>query len=160
MDLFKLEPGLAIWTWITFAILFFILAKFVIPAILKNLQEREDYISSSVDKTAKVEARLKEIEEERAEILEKAGKEADDLLLETRKQADELKRTLTGQAQAEAQEILAQARDQAGRERQAVMEQLQDDLADFVCDASEKVAGFSFVGDREKELTRELVKEL
>ena len=154
MDLFRLEPGLAIWTWITFGILFFILAKFVIPAVLKNLQEREDYIRSSVDKTAAVEERLKEIEGERADILKKAESEADKLLLETRKNADELKRSLAEEARGEARKILDQAREQADRERQAVIEQLQEKLADFVCEASEKVAGFSFAGEKERELTR------
>ncbi len=160
MDLFKLEPGLAIWTWISFAILFFILARYVVPMILKNLQEREDYIRSSVDKTAEVEARLREIEGERSEILKKAGTEADNLLLETRKRAEELRKTLTDEARGEAQKILAQAREQADRERQAMLEQLQDDLADFVCEASERVVRFSFTGDRERELTREMVREL
>jgi len=160
MDLFKLEPGLAIWTWITFGILFFLLAKYVIPMILKNLQDREEYISSSVDRTAQVEARLKEIEGERSEILKKAESEADALLLETRKNGEELKKSLADQARKEAAAILEQAREQASRERQAMLELLQDDLADFVCEASEKVVGFAFTGDREKEFTRDLVREL
>jgi F-type H+-transporting ATPase subunit b len=160
MDLFKLEPGLAIWTWITFGILFLLLAKYVIPMILKNLQDREEYIRSSVDKTAEIEARLKEIEGERSEILNKAEAEADQLLLKTRKNAEELKKSLADRARVEAREILEQAREQASRERQAMLEQLQDDLADFVCDASERVVGFAFAGDREKEFTRDLVSEL
>ena len=160
MDLFKLEPGLAIWTWISFGLLFFIMAKFIVPAILKNLETREDYIRSAVDKTAEVEKRLREIESERSVILKNAEKEADELLLRVRKDAELLHRKLTEQAEADAREIMEQSRETAVLERQAALKQLQQDLADFVCDASEKVVGLSFITEREREFTARLVKEL
>jgi F-type H+-transporting ATPase subunit b len=160
MDLFKLEPGLAIWTWITFGILFFILAKYVLPAIMNNLQEREDYIRSSVDKTAEAEKRLSEIENERQDVLNAAEAEADKLLSQVRQDAERLRVQLTDNAEKEARTIIEQAREQADREREAMLKELQSELADFVCTASEKVIGFSFVGEKERDLSRELVKEL
>jgi F-type H+-transporting ATPase subunit b len=160
MDLFKLDPGLSIWTWITFGLLFFILAKFVIPNIVKNLQERENYIHSSVDKTAELEKRLSEMETERSELLKKAGEEADLLIKKTRQDAEELRKRLAAEAESEAREILLQARTQTEAERQAMLEAMKDDLAGLICEASEKVVGQTFTGSREKELARELVKEL
>jgi len=160
MDLFKLEPGLAIWTWITFGILLAILAKYVIPGIMKNLQEREDYIHSSVDKTAEVEKRLESIKNEREEILKAAEAEADKLLLKIRKEAEELRVKLAANAEKEAQTIIEQAHEQAERERHAMLVEMRSELADLICSASEKVVGFSFTGEKEQELTRELVKEL
>ena len=160
MDLFKLDPGLSIWTWITFGLLFFILAKFVIPNIVKNLRDREDYIHSAVDKTAELEKRLGLLESERGEILKKAGEEADRLLSKTRQDAEELRRKLASQAEDEAQAIIRQARERAESERRAMLETMKDDLAGIICGASEKVIGQALTGGREKELARELVKEL
>ncbi|MDC7127249.1 MAG: ATP synthase F0 subunit B [Spirochaetales bacterium] len=160
MDLFKLEPGLAIWTWITFGILFFILARYVIPAILKNLQEREDYIHSSVDKTAEVEKRLKDMESERDEILKKAEVKADEMLLRIRQEGEELRQKLAKQAEKEASEILNQARIQAEQERGAMLESLKGELADIICSATEEVVGMTVVGEKEREISRELVNKL
>ena len=95
MELFKLEPGLAVWTWITFGILFVILWKLVLPVLLKNLQSREEYIASAVDNAEKVEARLQEINTERAEIIKKAENEADSILHRTRDEAEQLRIVIT-----------------------------------------------------------------
>ena len=160
MDLFKLEPGLAVWTWITFGILFFILARYVIPVMLKNLQEREDYIRSSVDKTAEVEKRLASMRSERKELLKETEAEADRILLKIRREGDELRKRLADQAELEARAIMEQARIQAEQEKKAMVESLRAELADFVCSATEEVVGFSFAGEKERDLRRRLVSKL
>ncbi len=160
MDLFKLEPGLAIWTWISFGLLLIILAKFVIPSILKNLQEREDYIHSSVDKTAEIEKRLSAIESERDAKIEDAGAQADKILLQVRSEAEELKKKLTAQAEKEAEELIEQARKQLESERRALIEAMRQEITDFVVETSEKVVGSAFVGDKEKAFTKDLVDTL
>ncbi len=160
MELFKLEPGLAVWTWITFGILFVILWKLVLPVLLKNLQSREEYIASAVDNAEKVEARLQEINTERAEIIKKAENEADSILHRTRDEAEQLRIRLTKKAEDEAAGILEQARKNAAAEREAAYQSLQEEIADFICDASEKVVGMAFITDRERKWTRETVKTL
>lgn len=160
MDLFQLEPGLMIWTWITFGILLFILARYVIPSILKNLQEREDYIRASVDKTDEAQRRLDEIEAQRAEVLKKAEAEADEILLKVRQEGEKLEQRLSEQANKEAQAILNHARIQAEQERQSMIEALKSELADFICQATEELVGQSVVGQREREYSRQLVEKL
>ena len=160
MELFKLEPGLAIWTWISFGILFFILWKFVLPVILKNLEDREGYIASAVDNAEKIDSRLREIDAEREEIIRKANIEADGVIQRTREEAEQLRLKLTKQAEDEAAGILEQARKNAAAEREAVFQALQDDLADLVCDASEKVVGTAFVTDSERSWIKEAVETL
>ncbi|MCP4931762.1 MAG: ATP synthase F0 subunit B, partial [Candidatus Marinimicrobia bacterium] len=51
--LVQLDPGLFIWTIITFLVLFFVLAKFAWKPLLKMLQDREDMIRSSLDDAEK-----------------------------------------------------------------------------------------------------------
>ena len=160
MALFSLDPGLMVWTWITFALLFFVLTKFVVPGILKNLQDREDYIHSSVDKTAEIEKRLEKMNGERDELIKNAGREADRLLKETRQQAEELRKKLAAEAEEEAREIIQMSRKQMEAERRAMMAAMQDELVELICGTSEKLVGTAFVGKKEEELTRELVKRI
>ena len=160
MELFTLDPGLVIWTWISFGILFFILSKFVFPPLMENLRNREKTIAKSIDDAAAIKKRLEEIESERGELIKKAHTEADEILLQTRSDAEDLKKRLLEKAEKEADEVLRQARKKAAAEREALIQGIQDELADFVCDASEKVIGTAFITDKEREFTRELVKEL
>ena len=160
MEIFTLDPGLVVWTWISFGILFLVLSKFVFPPMMENLKNREKIIAKSIDDAAAIQTRLKEIEAERGELLKKTNAEADELLLQTRSDAEELKKKLLEKAEKEAEVVLELARKKAAAEREMLIQALQGDLADFVCDASEKVIGSVFINEKEREFTRELVNEL
>ena len=160
MELFAIEPGLAIWTWISFGLLFFILWKLVLPPIVKGLKEREKSIAGAVDNAREIEERLEGIKKEEAAILDKARVQADKMLGDTRKEADLLKKRLIDKAEEEASDIVAKARIRAAEEREVLLQALQEELADFVCEASEKVTGVSFTSDKDREMVRELAKEL
>ena len=160
MDLFKLEPGLAIWTWITFGILFFILWKLVLPIILGNIQKREETIASAVDNAEKIESRLNEVKSEREQIISAANKQADEILHRTRQESEELRLQLLKNAEQEAEAVIVRARAAAEEERAAALLQLQQELADFICEVSDRVVGFAVVGDKERRLTKESIKSL
>ncbi len=53
--LVQLDPGLFIWTIITFLVLFFVLAKFAWKPLLKMLKDREDMIKSSLNDAEKAQ---------------------------------------------------------------------------------------------------------
>ncbi|MCK5735600.1 MAG: ATP synthase F0 subunit B, partial [Spirochaetaceae bacterium] len=75
MNLFTLDPGLVIWTWISFGILFVILWKFVFPPLMENLKNREKTIAKSIDDAAAIQKRLEEIEGERGDLLKQTNAE-------------------------------------------------------------------------------------
>jgi len=160
MELFALEPGLAIWTWISFGILFFILSRFALPPLMENLQRREDYIASAVEKTQAVEQRLGAIEREGEEILTKANGQADKILRETRKEAEALRARLIKEAQTQAEAIVREGKEQAEAERRAALSSLTDQLADMICNTSEQLVERAFVGEAERDFTKEMVERL
>jgi F-type H+-transporting ATPase subunit b len=160
MDLFKIEPGLFIWTWISFGVMFLVLNKLVFPALLGGIKERERKIAESIDKAEEIETRLSDIEAERRQVVENAKKEADAILRGVRKESAELKDKLAAKAAKEAAEILEDARRKIEGERVAVINALRDDLAEFVCEASGKLVGQAMTGNKEREYARELVDDL
>ena len=160
MDLFKIEPGLFIWTWITFGALLLLLYKLAYPSLLKGIKDREQKIADSVDKAEEIERRLSAMKNEHQEMLNTAQKEADAILREVRKEAGQLKKKLAAKAENEASEILEEARRKIEAEREAVINALRKELAEFVCDAAGKLVGQSLSGDKEKKWAKELVDKL
>lgn len=160
MDLFKIDPGLAIWTWITFGILFFLLSKFVFPSLIKNLKQREMTIADSIDNAARIEKQLSNIEKEHKAIIQRSRQEADEMLRKTRKEAEQIRMSIIEKAEKEAQTILDQARQKIAEERITALQSVRSELADFICDTAEKVVGHSFLAAEDKEWTRELVKKI
>ncbi len=160
MDLFSLDPGLAIWTWISFAVLCVILTKAVFPKLFENIKNREAVISRSIDNAAEIEARLKAIDGERLEILRQARAEAETLLKNTGQEAETLRRSIQAQAEREAADIVAEGKIRAVAERQAAIDTLRVELADFVLVCAGTIVGSTLSGAKEREWSRELVKRL
>ena len=149
-----------IWTWISFLVLFVVMYKFVFPVLLQNVREREDKISQSVDDAEYIKKTREDIDVERDETLSKAKTEGNEILHNVREDADQLRKQLEKKAQSDADSILQQAREKAEDERADTIQQLKAELAEFVCDASEKIIGRSFVADEDREWTKELAEQL
>ena len=160
MDLFKIDPGLAIWTWVSFIILFIILSKFVFPNIMKMINTREASIAESVEKAERIEQRLEEIEQEHKAIMKRANSEADEILRKTRSDAEALRKKLLEKAENEAREIVNQAKAKMLEDRDAMIEAMQSDIADFVVDTSEKIIGRSFTSADDRSWAMELADSI
>lgn len=160
MELFKIDPGLAIWTWIVFGITFMILWKFAFPYILNNIKNREKIIALSINKASLIEKRLADIEKEQVQMIKETKAQTSEILRQTRLQADVLRKELLENAGQEARDILAQVKIKIEEERMAMIRSIKLDIADFVCDASEKVIGRSFVSKDDHAWVNELVETL
>ena len=160
MELFTLDPGLAIWTWITFGLLFLILWKFVFPPILRTIADREAYIARGVDNARAADEKQKQMEQEHRELIRKAREEADGLLREARAESEKLKERLLESARQEAREMIQEGKTAAAEEREALIAALREEIAGLICDSSEKVIGRSFLDSDDRAWAREMAETL
>lgn len=160
MELFTIDPGLVLWTWITFGALLFLLGKFVFPPMLRNIRSRETAIRKSVDKANLIDQRLADIERERNETIRIAREEADRIVRKSRQEAEAVRVRLLEKADQEIQQLHAQAKTMIAEEREAAIKSIRNEIADLVCETSEKVIGRSFTSDEDRDWTRELVEAL
>ncbi len=160
MGIFSLEPGLAIWTWITFGILLFLLSKFVFPTLLQNIKDRESAISQSVDNAAAIQQRLADIENEYKNVIAKGTQEADKIILTARQDAEVLKKEILEKTDLEAAKLLADARVAISEERKSAFDSMRKDIVNLVCQSSEKLIGHTFVTEKEQMWTEELIESL
>ena len=151
MDLFRLEPGLFLWTLICFGIVVVVLQRWALPPLLNNLAARQAQIAGNLAEAQRLTEALAALETERNRVLEAAGAEAQALLTATRQDAAALRVTLVAAAQAEAAEVLAQAGQKALAERRRVVLALQDDLAALVCDTAEGLVGRAFLAQSDRD---------
>jgi F-type H+-transporting ATPase subunit b len=109
-----------IWGAISFAVLFFLLAKFGFPAIKKGLADRTERIRADVDaaetakaeataKAAEYDAKLAEARTEAARIIEEARQDADAYRSDKRTEADAEVARMKEQAAADVEASKAQA---------------------------------------------------
>jgi len=71
----QLEPGMMIWTWVTFIVLFIILAKVAWKPILSAVEQRENQIKDSMKKAQEARAEAEELLEKQQKMMTEAQEE-------------------------------------------------------------------------------------
>ena len=110
--LVQLDPGLFIWTILTFLVLLFLLAKFAWKPLLAALEERENKIKNSLEDAEKAKAELERINVKSEEIIAKARSEAQSIRVEAKAATERIKADL----KAKAEEDSKKAREEAEKQ--------------------------------------------
>ena len=101
MNLFLPEAGLVIWMLIAFSILFFVLAKFAWPVILKSVSARQEHIAESLRKADEAVKTLESLEAKGNQIIAAAQAEQLKMVKETK----ELNNKMISEAKAKAERV-------------------------------------------------------
>ena len=81
------DPGLFIWTILTFLVLLFLLAKFAWRPLLAALESRQEDIRKSLDDADRAKRELEQVQEESNRIVTKARANADAIIASSRADA-------------------------------------------------------------------------
>ncbi len=128
-----------IWGAISFAVLFFLIAKFAYPAVKKGLDARADKIRNSLDEAERTRDEANQILEQYRSQLADAKNESARIIEEARQAADKLRQDLKKQAEAEVAEIKQRAQDDITAQVERAMGDLRARVADMTIELTEKV---------------------
>lgn len=139
MDLLSPEPGLVIWSGITFLILFLLLRKFAWGPILGAIKEREEKIEMALASAQKASEEYKRIEEVKANMVADAKQERDMMLKEARAMKDSILAEAKENAVVEAQKIVASAKVQIQKEKSDAISELKQQVAKLSVEIASKL---------------------
>ena len=125
------DPGLYIWTIITFVILVALLAKFAWRPLLDALDNRQATIRKSLDDARQAKVELERLHAESAKILAEARSEADSIVARTRADAEQLREELKQKARTEAAAIVKNAERQIELETARALQQIRHEAVDL-----------------------------
>ena len=125
------DPGLYIWTIVTFLVLLALLAKFAWRPLLAALEARQESIRKSLDDARAAKQELERLNAESQKILAQARTEADSILSSTRSDANRFRDELKQKAQAEAAAIVKNAERQIEQETVRALQQIRAEAVDI-----------------------------
>jgi len=137
--LVQLDPGLFVWTILTFLVLLGVLAKFAWNPLLKLLKDREELIRSSLEDAEKAQAELARLNAEGEEIINKARSEAQTILAEGKAAASKLKDETLNAAKDQAKSILTEAKKQIRIEKDKAIEEIKSEVVDLSLSVAAKL---------------------
>lgn len=153
----SIEPGLLIWTIITFLALVAVLRKVAWKPLLAALEQRETTIRDSLDEAQRARDEAQQLLAENQRILAEANRETARILEQGREEAERMRTSLTEQARQEAQRLVEDARRDIERERHAAIQDLKSTAADLALVAAGRLLNTSVSDDDHRRLVTEFL---
>jgi F-type H+-transporting ATPase subunit b len=125
------DPGLYIWTILTFLILVGLLAKFAWRPLLAALDERQSSIRKALDDARKAKQDLEGIHAESAKLLAQARSEAAEIVSRSRSDADRFREEMKDKARTEAAGLIRNAERQIELETTRALQQIRQEAVDI-----------------------------
>jgi len=125
------DPGLFIWTILTFLVLVALLGKFAWRPLLLALESRQESIRKSLDDAQKAKQELERLHAESAEIIRQSRVEADAIVTRSRGDAERLREEMKQKARAEADAIVKNAERQIQLETSRAVQQIRREAVDL-----------------------------
>jgi F-type H+-transporting ATPase subunit b len=157
--------GLGINLWflasqiVSFLILWYVLAKWVYPAIMKTLDKRALVIREGVENASKARQELSEAETRVAQMLEEARKEAARTLAQATQAAEHVRDEIEQEARNRANEIVQQAQVRIQQEVSQARSELRKQVADLAILAAGQVIHTSLDDAGHRRLVEEFVAQ-
>jgi F-type H+-transporting ATPase subunit b len=145
---------------LAFIIVFAVLAKFAFPALNKMLAARTEKIQGELEKAERTRVQAEtELTDYRTQLAG-ARDEANRIIEESRKTADQLRRDLQAKAEQEAQATVARASEEIRAERDRVFQELKSQVGEIAVELAGRVVGKSLDKDAHDRLIDEYIDQV
>lgn len=145
------EPGLIIWSGLTFLVVLALLTKFAWKPLLSMLKEREDEITSSLQKAKEARQEFERIEAQKSQMLAESRAERDAIIKEARAKVDAMIEEAKARSQQEADKLIEQARAQIEREKAGAIDDLKRQVATLSVQIAGKLIESNLAADNSQE---------
>ena len=150
-----IEPGLLIWTIITFVILLAVLGKLAWKPLLGALEQRETTIRESLEKAEQARLDAEQLIAQNQQILVEANQQANRILAQ--EEGQRLRDSLAEQARQDSLRLREETRQELEREKQLAVQDLKRTASDLALAATERLLSTVVSSDDHRRLVDEFL---
>ncbi|GHT65540.1 ATP synthase subunit b [Bacteroidia bacterium] len=160
MSLLTPDLGLLFWMLVSFGVVFFVLAKFGFPIIVKMVEDRKAFIDKSLEAAKQANERLAGIQQEGERILKHAREEEMRILREAEEIRNKVVDEAKGQAAVEAGKLIDEAKNAIQKEKELALRDLRNQTAALSIGIAEKILRKNLDNQpAQRELVNQLLEE-
>ena len=137
--LLKLDPGLLLWTIITFLVLVLILWKAAWKPIVAGLDSRAERLRGDIEKAEKARLDAEVILNKNKEILDKAKDETANIIAEGKANAEKIRAEIIAKAGQEAREIAERSKREIISAKDKALGELKLEIVNIATDIASKI---------------------
>ena len=139
MALFRIDPGVVIWTWIAFILVLIVLGKSTWKIIIKGLNARAEKIQDDLKEAEKIRETAKKSLAAYREQIDNAKSEANSIIENARVEAGRVRETIISEAREEAEANKNKIMLEIDREKEEVTNDMRKQAVDIAVVMAEKI---------------------
>lgn len=151
---------LTVATFVLFLIFAFVLGKLGWGPLLRLIEEREKSVRDSVEGAHKANAEAAALLDKHKEMMRDAGRERDEVMRRTLKEAEQIKAEMVQKARSEGESLLKRAQEQIGREKALAIQELRAQVAEIAVEAAGKIVTSSLTPEVQRKLVGDYIANL
>ncbi len=155
-----LNPGLIIWTIITFILVLAILRRYAWKPLLNALHAREETIRTSLAQAQDAQLRAQQLLDENSRRLAQAEEHSQRIIREGRDLGEKLKTEILEKADQSARQMVAQAKEEIRREKDAALAELRGEVADLAILAAGKILDANLDTQKQRQLVDTVIQDI
>lgn len=148
------------WTTLNFAVLLFVLYKFLYKPLLGAISTREQEIEGALKKAAEDRAEADRLRKQFESQIGNAQREAQEIISKASKAATTVKEQIESDARAKAAEMLENATKTIEREKNKALAELREEVATLAVAVAGKVIEKNLDNEEQKRLAERFVAEV
>jgi len=160
MEIFEIEPGLFIWSVVTFVILVLALYKFAYGPLMEMQRKRQAAIHESILEAERLRDEAHQLLADYKQQLADSRAEAEEIVERARKVSESTRTEILDEARKQAERTLEKSREQIERETRQALQQIKAEVADLTLAATEKVTRKSLNDQDHMRLIKEAIAEI
>lgn len=160
MKIFEIDPGLFVWSAITFIILIVVLYKLAYGPLMKMQRKRQADIHEAIEGAERIKEEARMLLVEYRQQLADARVEAEEILERARRIGESTQTEIVNEAKLQAERTLEKAREQIERETRQALADIKLQVADLALAAAEKATSRSLTAEEDVRLIREALAEV
>ena len=157
---FNINLKAFIFQLITFLIVLLVFKRWILPPIMKTLEQRRRTLEQSLEQAKKTEETLAKAETRADVIIAHSRAQADKVIAEAKKAAAEAIAKGETAAAERAALIIKEAEARLESERKKLRQELRAELTDLVADATEKIISEKLDAKHDMDMIDRAIKEL
>jgi F-type H+-transporting ATPase subunit b len=155
-----INPGLILWTIITFIIVLAILRFTAWKPLLEALAAREEKIRTALRQAEEAQAHAEKLLEENRRQLAQAEEHSQRMIREGRDMAERLKSEILEKAQATSRKMVDSAKEEIQREKEQALTQLRSEVADLAIAAAGKLLDANLDTPKQRQLVDAAIRDI
>ena len=161
MGLLQPDSGLLFWMCLSFGVVLFLLCKFGFPIIVKSIEERKEYIDTSLQEAQQARSETQKLKKESSQIIEAAQAQRWKILENARIEQEQLSAQLKAKAEQEAASIIEKAKAEGQAQKEEIIRQAHAHVVTLSVAVAEKMLRQQLQGDKAQvELAERILKEM